>query len=106
MDRHTTSGLVDPCDSLDKDFTTPQGLEVSLYSPAAVNPVANDLHPPVTAGTLFARNIWQLTNITNLTRKTSDIPHWPSDMTTAPNESCISGLIIHPRSVDGRSTIA
>ena len=106
MDRHTPSGLVNPGDSLDKDFTRPQGLEVSLYSPAAVNPVTNDLHPPVTAGTLFTRNIWQLTNIADLTRKTPDIPHWPSDMTTAPDESRISGLIIYPRSVNGRSTIS
>ena len=106
MDRHTTSGLVDPGDGLDKDFARPQGLKVSLYSPAAVNPITNDLHPPVAARTLFTRSIGQLTNITELTRKTSDIPHWPGNMTTTPDESRISGLVIHPRSVNGRSAIA
>ena len=106
MDRHTPSGFVDPGDGLDKDFARPQGLKVSLCSPAAVNPVANDLHPSVAARTLFTRDIWQLTNIADLTRKTSDIPHWPSDMTTAADESRILGLIIYPRSVNGRSTIS
>jgi len=106
MNRHATSGLVDPSDGLDKDFARPQGLKVSLYSPAAVNPITNDLHPPVTACALFTRDIWQLTNITELTRKTSDIPHWPSDVTTTANESWISGLITDPRSVNGRSTIS
>ena len=106
MNCHTTSGLVDPGDSLDKDFTRPQGIKIGLRSPAAVNPVANDLHPPVTTRTLFTRNIRQLTNITNLTRKTPDIPHWPSDMTTAPDESRILGLVIYPRSVDWRATIS
>ena len=106
MDRHATSGLVDPSDGLDKDFARPQGFKVSLYSPAAVDPIANDLHPTVAARTLFTRDIWQLTNITELTRKTSDIPHWPSDVTTTPDESRIAGLVIYPRSVNGRSTIA
>ena len=106
MDRHATSGLVDPGDGLDKDFARPQGLKVSLCSPATVDPIANDLHPPVAACTLFTRSIGQLTNITELTRKTSDIPHWPSDVTTTPDESRISGLITGPRSINGRSTIS
>ena len=106
MDRHATSGLVDPGDGLDKDFARPQGLKIGLCSPATVNPITNDLHPPVATRTLFTRDIWQLTNITELTRKTSDIPHWPSDVTTTPDESRISGFVIHPRSVNGRSAIA
>jgi len=106
MDRHTTSGLVDPGYGLDKDFARPQGLKISLCSPATVDPIANDFHPPVTARALFTRSIGQIAGITELTRKTSDIPHWPSDVTTTPDESRISGLITDPRSVNGRSTIA
>jgi hypothetical protein len=106
MNRHTTSGLVDPGDGLDKDFARPQGLKIGLCSPATVNPITNDLHPTVAARTLFTRSIGQLANITELTRKTSDIPHWPSDVTTTPDESRISGLITDPRSVNRRSTIA